>query len=91
MPCHWIRDGDGTEVLIPECYGGAHDPKECTCEVRGSELDQAREALRKAEERIARMVDAARQQNERYTQTFNMNRQLRARIIELESQKEEKA
>lgn len=85
MPCHWVKGEDGQEFMIPECYGGAHDPKECTCEVKGSELDRAKEAWREAEERISRMVDAGHRLNERYTQIFNQNRNLRERIRELEA------
>lgn len=85
MPCHWIKDDDGTPVMIPECYGGAHDPKECTCEVGGSQLDQALEALREAEDKIVRLIASAHERNHRYTQLSNMNRQLRDRIRELEA------
>ncbi len=86
MPCHWVTDGNGDPVMIPECYGGAHHPSSCTCEVRGSDLDQAKEALREAELRIERMRAASHLKNQRYEQIFNMNRRLRERIAELESQ-----
>ncbi len=86
MPCHWTKDGDGNPVMIPECYGGANDPEHCTCNIAGSELDKLREELREAYERIERMRLATHRQNERYLQVFNANRNLRARIAELEAQ-----
>lgn len=84
-PCHWVKCEDGTLALIPMCYGGAHDPKECTCEYRGSKLERAQEALHEAEATIERLKETNRRLRERTEQQFNADRRLRERIRELEA------
>lgn len=85
MPCHWVRGEDGLEFMIPECYGGAHDPKECTCDVKGSELEAAQTQLREAQEHIEKMQERLLRRNDEIERLRNDNLRLRTRIRELEN------
>ena len=90
MPCHWTKDSNGDPVMIPECYGCANHPGDCTCEVRGSQLDQIGDALQEAEARIEQQTDTIHQLNKRLEVERRANSALRARIRELEQKVLEK-
>jgi hypothetical protein len=54
--CYWIKDENGTEVLVPMCYGSAHLGSEgCTCTKPQSEIEKVREELDRATQKIERL------------------------------------
>lgn len=50
--CHWVKDEDGEEVLIPMCMGALHDPSGCTCRPEAMEAERVR---RKHEDELRRL------------------------------------
>jgi hypothetical protein len=64
--CHWVRDKDGLEVLIPHCWAAVHDPAACTCDIEGSALERAEAARAAAEIEVERLREKLRRQADRF-------------------------
>lgn len=92
--CHWVRDSDGLEVLIPICWGSVLDPEGCTCEVEGSRLERAECGRQIAEAEVLRLREKLARHADRYADTIASQqrlwreaRDLRARLESLEQPK----
>lgn len=87
--CHWIRDADGTEVLIPMCIGCAVlGPKECTCDTPESAIEEAQRRRDEAERHVTRLREARDRGLEEQQSAWNRSRNLHKRVRELEAQLE---
>lgn len=55
-PCKWVRDPDGTETMIPGCYGTViSGPHACTCDIPGSRIERAQETIREMHAHLDRL------------------------------------
>lgn len=87
MACHHVKDPEtGLWAHIPECYGAIHDPDGCTCEVRGSDLEQAVLERDRAQRRAESYLQSAQSLREQNVRMSIRNRELRRRITELKQQ-----
>jgi hypothetical protein len=80
--CHWVREQDGTETLIPGCWGSVHDPANCTCEVPGSALERAERARQAAETEVERLREKLVSGAERVRELMTRNSRLHAQLTE---------
>jgi hypothetical protein len=80
--CHWVREQDGTETLIPGCWGSVHDPANCTCEVPGSALERAERARQAAETEVERLREKLVSGAERVRELMTRNARLHAQLTE---------
>lgn len=82
--CHWVRDEDDTEVLIPFCWAAVLDPVACTCGVEGSPLEQAEARRDIAEGEVLRLREKLISGADRHHQAMALtNGRLRAEIQRL--------
>lgn len=86
--CHWVRDEDGFEVLIPRCWGSVLDPAGCTCDVEGSRLEQAERARVSAEAEIMRLREKLERQADRYAASTRYQQRLWAELRRLRAEVE---
>lgn len=84
--CHWIRDEDGLEVLIPRCWGSVHHPVGCTCDVGGSALEQAERRRDIAEGEVLRLREKAMRARELYEGALRWQTRQRQEIKRLEAE-----
>jgi hypothetical protein len=87
--CHWVRDSDGLEVLIPHCWAAVLDPAACTCGVEGSRLEQAEAGRKVAEEEILRLREKLRLHAERHAAVMRHESRLYAEVKRLRDRVEE--
>ncbi|MCJ1903074.1 MULTISPECIES: hypothetical protein [Paracoccus] len=87
-PCHWVRDEDGFEVLIPRCWGSVLDPAGCTCDVEGSRLEQAERGRVSAEAEIMRLREKLERQADRYAASMRYQQRLWAELRRLRAEVE---
>lgn len=80
--CHWVREQDGTETLIPGCWASVHDPANCTCEVPGSALERAKRARQAAETEVERLREKLSSAADRVRELMTRNARLHANLIE---------
>lgn len=80
--CHWVREQDGTETLIPGCWGSVHNPANCTCEVAGSALERAERARQAAETEIERLREKLSSAADRVRDLMTRNARLHAHLTE---------
>jgi peptidoglycan hydrolase CwlO-like protein len=80
--CHWVREQDGTETLIPGCWGSVHDPANCTCEVPGSALDRAERARQAAEAEVERLREKLARAADRVRELMTRNARLHDKLTE---------
>lgn len=84
MNCHWVKDPkDGFLCFIPGCAVGVGDPLACTCQVEGSRLDKAEEALADAEETIRHLRSMLKYEQSHAGNLHRNNTRLRDEIREL--------
>lgn len=76
--CHWIRDEDGFEVMIPRCWGSVLDPAGCTCSVDGSRIERAERAREIAEGEVMRLREKLLRQADRYSDSVRYQQRLHA-------------
>lgn len=87
--CHWVRDADGTEVMIPMCIGCAVlGPAQCTCNTPESAIEEAQRRRDEAERYVTRLREARERHREEQRAAWNRSRSLHRRNIELASQLE---
>lgn len=86
--CHWVRDSDGFEVLIPLCWDAVLDPGLCSCGVEGSRLDRAEIGRAAAESYVERLCDKLARATARYEEAILRDRRLVAEIRRLEAELE---
>lgn len=83
--CHWLRDDDGAEILIPMCMGAAvAGPEGYTCDVPLSRIERAEDARRAAEAEIERLLEKAERRADHVAILVRQNGALRRRLRELE-------
>jgi hypothetical protein len=84
MACHHVKDPEtGMWVHIPECYGAINDPDGCTCEIKGSDLEQAIFEKEEAQRRAEACLQSAQSVREQNVRISVRNSELRQRITEL--------
>ncbi|MDB6178958.1 hypothetical protein PAF17_15815 [Paracoccus sp. Z330] len=84
--CHWLKDEDGEEILIPMCCGGAvYGSYACTCTVPESRIEAAERGRAEAERQVQRLCEARDRRLDEQKASWNMQRRLRRRIAELET------
>lgn len=84
MTCQWVKDPDnGLDAFIPRCWGGVHGPESCTCEIAGSELEQAQKATAEARETITFLREQLSRERENLIYLSQNNRRLRDEIRKL--------
>lgn len=87
--CHWVRDSEGFEVLIPHCWAAVLDPAACTCGVEGSRLEQAEAGRKVAEEEILRLREKLLLHAERHAAVLRHESRLYAGFQRLRDRVEE--
>ncbi|WP_411839213.1 hypothetical protein [Paracoccus sp. ME4] len=56
-PCYWLKEDDGSMILIPGCWSRANHPDHCSCDVSGSRIERERAKRRAAEARAERLAE----------------------------------
>lgn len=83
--CYWLKDG-GDEILIPMCYGSAHDgPYACTCTVPESRIEAAERGRAEAERQVMRLREARDRRLEEQKSEWHYRRRLHKRVTDLET------
>ncbi|PTW37210.1 hypothetical protein C8N38_1324 [Rhodovulum kholense] len=84
--CHWLRDEDGLEILIPMCCGAAiGGPAECTRNVPESRIEAAERGRAEAEAHVLRLMDERDRRLHEQAGIWRRNKRLRQRIEDLET------
>jgi hypothetical protein len=84
--CHWVREPEGFEVLIPMCHGSAaYGSSGCTCTVPSSRIERAERGRAEAERYVMKLREARDEMLDRQKTSRRFQAQLHQRVRELEA------